>query len=125
PILAALSGRALQAAAVPPDALQNSDDVAALSAQLALLADALLKIAQDMRLLASGPNGGFAELSLPHVQSGSSFFAGKVNPVVAETLMQCAMQVTGCDRSAQAACAGAGLRLNVFDGLAVGHVLAS
>ena len=97
--------------------------LAPLSAQLALLAEALLKVAQDLRLLASGPSGGFAELTLPHVQSGSSFFAGKVNPVVAETVMQCAVQVLGCDRAVHAACARAELHLNVFDGLAAVNVL--
>ena len=123
PILADLSGRHLTPAASAPDALQNGDDLAALSAQLALLAHALIKIAQDLRLLASGPNGGLGELTLPNVQAGSSFFAGKSNPVVPETLMQCGFQVLGCDRAVQAAAAHAELHLNVFDGLAAANVL--
>ncbi len=123
PALAALTGTALQAHPSPPDALQNGDDVAAVSAQLALLAHGLLKIASDLRLLASGPRGGFGELALPHVQEGSSFFAGKSNPVVPETLMQCAFQVLGCDRAVQAAAERAELHLHVFDGLAAVNLL--
>jgi aspartate ammonia-lyase len=106
-----------------PDALQNSDDIAAVSAQLALLAQALIKIAQDLRLLASGPQGGFGEINLPHVQAGSSFFAGKQNPVIPETVLQCAFQVLGCDRAVQAAVEHGELYLNVFDGLAAVNVL--
>jgi aspartate ammonia-lyase len=105
------------------DALQNSDDVRSVSGELAALAEALIKIAQDLRLLASGPQGGFAELILPHVQEGSSFFAGKHNPVVPETVLQCAFQVLGCDRAVQAAVEHAELYLNVFDGLAVVNIL--
>jgi aspartate ammonia-lyase len=123
PILAALCGRPLAAAASAADALQNGDDLAALSAQLARLAEALIKVAQDLRLLSSGPRGGFGELALPHVQAGSSFFAGKVNPVVPETVLQCAFQVLGCDRAVQAASAHAELHLHVFDGLAAVNVL--
>jgi aspartate ammonia-lyase len=123
PILGEIAGWALIARQPLPDALQNSDDIGAVSAQLALLAQALIKIAQDLRLLASGPQGGFGEISVPHVQAGSSFFSGKQNPVVPETVLQCAFQVLGCDRAVQAACEHAELYLNVFDGLAAVNVL--
>jgi len=123
PILGEIAARPLRPRTDPADALQNSDDVAAVSAQLALLAQALIKIAQDLRLLSSGPAGGFGELTVPAVQAGSSFFAGKVNPVIPETLLQCAFQVLGCDRAVQAACEHAELYLNVFDGLAAVNVL--
>jgi aspartate ammonia-lyase len=72
---------------------------------------------KDLRLLASGPQGGFGEIVLPHVQEGSSFFTGKSNPVVPETVMQCAFQVLGFDRAVQAAMEQSELYLNVFDGL--------
>lgn len=121
--LAALASTPLRSHPSPADALQNGDDVAAVSAHLALLAHGLLKIASDLRLLASGPRGGLGELTLPHVQEGSSFFADKSNPVVAETLMQCAFQVLGCDRAVQAAAERAELHLHVFDGLAAVNVL--
>ncbi|TBL81002.1 lyase family protein [Paenibacillus thalictri] len=97
------------------DAAQNPDDLAEVSAQLALLAQALLKVAKDFRLLSSGPEAGFAELILPSVQAGSSFFPGKVNPVVAETLIQCCFQVMGCDRVVQAAAEHGELNLNVWE----------
>src|SRR5438876_833310 len=70
--LSAVSGFTLTKRSDPRDALQNSDDIGAISAQMALLAHALIKIAQDLRLLASGPRGGFGEIRLPHVQQGSS-----------------------------------------------------
>jgi aspartate ammonia-lyase len=54
---------------------------------------------------------------LPAVQDGSTFFPGKSNPVVAETVLQCAFQVLGFDRAVQAAMEQAELYLNVFDGL--------
>jgi aspartate ammonia-lyase len=60
---------------------------------------------------------------LPHVQAGSSFFSGKQNPVIPETVIQCAFQVLGCDRAVQAAVEHAELYLNVFDGLAAVNVL--
>ena len=59
------------------DAAQNIDDLAAVSAQLAMLAEVLIKVAQDLRLLSSGPEGGFGEIILPAVQEGSSIFPGK------------------------------------------------
>lgn len=101
------------------DAAQNSDDLGALSASLAQLAVALLKLAQDLRLLSSGPETGFGELRLPHVMEGSSFFAGKRNPVVPESLMHCCLVVLGCDHAVQLACGRAELQLNVFEAVAV------
>jgi aspartate ammonia-lyase len=123
PALEALVGRPLRAHPHAADALQNGDDLAAVAAQLGLLARALLKVAQDLRLLASGPRGGMGELRLPHVQAGSSFFAGKSNPVVPESVMQCAFQVLGCERAVQEAHARAELHLQVFDAVALVNVL--
>ncbi len=121
-ILAELEGRALTSRADPCDALQNGDDLAAVSRAAVAVANALLKIGQDLRLLFSGPEGGFAELELPHVQAGSSFFAGKSNPVVPETAIACALQVFGLDRVVQAAVERAELHLHVFDGLAAANL---
>jgi aspartate ammonia-lyase len=123
PLLAARAGVELRRHPFPFDPLQNGDDVGAVSAQLALLAHGLAKIAQDLRLLASGPRGGLGELALPHVQEGSSFFADKSNPLVPETLLQACFQVLGCDRAVQAALEHGELHLNVFDGLAAVNVL--
>ncbi|OLS38246.1 aspartate ammonia-lyase [Alkalihalophilus pseudofirmus] len=100
------------------DAAQNLDDLAHLSNELRLIASCLIKLAKDLRLLASGPEAGFGELRLPAVQAGSSFFPGKVNPVIPETLLQCCFQVIGCDRAVQATLEHGELDLNVFEGTA-------
>ncbi len=104
------------------DAAQNIDDLAAVSAQLGLLAEVLIKVARDLRLLSSGPEGGFGEITLPAVQEGSSFFPGKINPVVPETLLQCCFQVLGCERAARLALESAELNLNVFEGAAAANL---
>jgi aspartate ammonia-lyase len=104
------------------DAAQNIDDLAAVSAQLAMLAEVLIKVAQDLRLLASGPEGGFGEIILPAVQEGSSFFPGKINPAVPETVLQCCFQVLGCDRATRLALERGELNLNVFEGAAAVNV---
>jgi aspartate ammonia-lyase len=104
------------------DAAQNIDDLAAVSAQLAMLAEVLIKIAQDLRILASGPNGGFGEITLPAVQEGSSIFPGKINPVIPETMIQCCFQVLGCERAARLALERGELNLNVFEGAAAANV---
>ena len=100
------------------DAAQNIDDLVAVSAQLALLAEVLIKIAQDLRLLAS-----FGEIVLPAVQEGSSFYPGKINPVIPETLLQCCFQVLGRERSARLALERGELNLNVFEGSAAINIL--
>lgn len=107
------------------DASMNMDDIAAVSAELQLLSGLLIKLAKDLRLLSSGPEAGFGELRLPAVQAGSSFFPGKVNPVVPETLIQCCFQVIGLDRSVQASLEHGELNLNVWEGLAGFNVLDS
>jgi aspartate ammonia-lyase len=105
------------------DAAQNIDDLAAVSAQLAMLAEVLIKIAQDFRLLSSGPEGGFGEIILPAVQEGSSIFPGKINPAIPETMIQCCFQVLGCERSARLALERGELNLNIFEGAAAVNVL--
>jgi aspartate ammonia-lyase len=100
------------------DAAENVDDLAQVSTQLEHLAQALLKIARDLRLLSSGPQTGFSELILPRVQEGSSFFSAKNNPVVPETVMSCCFQVFGLNRTTQAAIEHAELYLNVFESVA-------
>jgi aspartate ammonia-lyase len=104
------------------DAAQNIDDLAVVSAELAMLAEILIKIAQDLRLLGSGPEGGFGEIILPAVQEGSSIFPGKINPAIPETLMQCCFQVMGCERATRLALERGELNLNVFEGAAAANV---
>jgi len=105
------------------DAAQHIDDLSDVSGELRTLAEGLIKIAKDLRLLSSGPNGGFSELILPAVMEGSSFFKGKINPVVPESLIQACMVVLGADRVVQSAAEHGELNLNVFDGLAAKSVL--
>jgi aspartate ammonia-lyase len=81
------------------------------------------KLASDLRLLSAGPTGGWAEVRLPHVLDGSTFFAGKRNPVVPETVMQVAIEVAAHHHAVQLAAERAELDLNVFDGLAALHVI--
>ncbi len=104
------------------DAAQNIDDLAAVSAQLAMLAEVLIKTAQDLRILGSGPEGGFGEIILPAVQEGSSIFPGKINPVIPETMLQCCFQVLGCERATRLALEQGELNLNVFEGAAAANV---
>jgi aspartate ammonia-lyase len=104
------------------DAAQNIDDLGAVSAQLAMLAEVLIKVAQDLRILASGPNGGFGEIVLPAVQEGSSIFPGKINPAIPETMIQCCFQMLGCERVARLALERGELNLNVFEGAAAANI---
>lgn len=105
------------------DAAQNIDDLVEVSKQLSLFATALLKIAKDLRLLSSGPEAGFAEISLPAIQAGSSFFPGKVNPVLPETVIQCCSEIIGIERVVQTAFEHGELDLNVFENFAGVNIL--
>jgi fumarate hydratase class II len=83
------------------------------SAALRTVAVSLAKIAGDVRLLASGPRAGLAELRLPALQPGSSIMPGKVNPVLCESVVQVAAQVVGNDAAVCAAASSCGqLQLN-------------
>ncbi len=99
------------------DAAQNSDDLAQIHSSLGLLTQVLMKFARDLRLLSSGPQGGFGELRLPKVQQGSAFFTHKINPVLPETLIQCGCRILGSEQTIQLALAHSELNLNVFEGL--------
>lgn len=74
---------------------QNHDGLIRVASGLEQLARALIRIAKDLRLMASGPNTGFGEISLPAVQPGSSAMPGKINPTIPEFLIHCAMTVCG------------------------------
>jgi fumarate hydratase, class II len=84
-----------------------------LSAALRGLAAALLKIANDLRWLASGPRAGLAEIALPALQPGSSIMPGKVNPVVPEALAMACMQVLGLDAALGIAAGSGNFQLNM------------
>lgn len=116
--LRAVTGLSVTRAENMVDATQNLDSVVEVSGLLKTLGVNLLKIAEDLRLLSSGPGGGFAEIVLPAVQEGSSIMPGKVNPVILEFVSQTALLVMGND-SVIAQAAGLGnLELNQFYPLA-------
>jgi fumarate hydratase class II len=96
------------------EAAMSTADFVLFSSSLRNLALDLGKIADDLRLLASGPTAGLAEIALPAVQPGSSIMPGKVNPVMCEMLNMVCLQVAGCDRTVAAAAAAGQLELNVM-----------
>ena len=90
------------------EAQSSQDAMVEASAVVRVVAISLNKIAGDLRLLASGPNGGLGEILLPALQAGSSMMPGKVNPVIPEMVQQVAAQVVGNDATvifATASCA--------------------
>ena len=94
--------------------MQSMADVADFSASLRTLAITLTRIANDFRLLASGPSTGLDELRLPAVQPGSSIMPGKVNPVLVEMLNMAMFHVQGCDHTVALAAQAGQLELNVM-----------
>ena len=87
-------------------------DMGQASAALKLLASDLLKITNDLRLLASGPNTGLGEIRLPAVEPGSSIMPGKVNPSICEAANMACIQVAGYDAAVSMACGLGQLELN-------------
>jgi fumarate hydratase class II len=90
------------------------DALVETSGQLRVLAVALVKIANDVRWMASGPRTGLAEIRLPDLQPGSSIMPGKVNPVIAEVVTQVGAQVMGNDVTIGFAGAQGNFELNVY-----------
>ena len=97
------------------DATNNTDGFADVSAALKNTALVLIKMANDFRLMASGPRCGFYELKLPMRQPGSSIMPGKVNPVIAEVLNQSCYQVIGNDLAVSMAVENGQFELNVME----------
>jgi fumarate hydratase class II len=96
------------------ESMQSLADAADYSAALRTLAITLTRVANDFRLLASGPSTGLDEIRLPAVQPGSSIMPGKVNPVLAEMLNQAMFHVQGCDLTISLAAQAGQLELNVM-----------
>ncbi len=96
------------------EAQGGKDALVAVSGSLKNCAVALYKIANDIRFLASGPRCGIGELILPAVQPGSSIMPGKVNPVMAESLMQVCVQVVGNDAAVALGGLSGNFELNVM-----------
>ena len=98
------------------------DTILGASGAVRNAAVALQKIANDLRWLASGPRAGLGELELPAVQPGSSIMPGKVNPVIAESLLQVVTQVIGNDATISTAAQGGYLELNTYWPVAAYHL---
>ena len=96
------------------EGIQNVNPALEVSASIRGVAVTLIKIANDIRLLSSGPRTGFAEIRLPAVQPGSSIMPGKINPVMAEMLNMVCYQVMGNDTAIAYATQASQLELNVM-----------
>ncbi|NIM93706.1 MAG: aspartate ammonia-lyase [Anaerolineales bacterium] len=112
--LSALTGIPLQISDDLFESMQSMADMAHFSASLKTLAITLTRIANDFRLLSSGPSTGLDEIRLPAVQPGSSIMPGKVNPVLAEMLNMAMFHVMGCDTTVSLASQAGQLELNVM-----------
>jgi aspartate ammonia-lyase len=123
--LSELSGVPLRAADDLVQATQSLDDFVALSASLRGAALSLIQIANDLRLLSSGPRTGLAEIALPAVQPGSSIMPGKVNPVMAEMLDMVCFHVVGADAAVALAAQAGQLEINVMTPLVAFELLFS
>lgn len=112
--LSELSGLTLYESDDLFESMQSMADAAHFSAALRTLALTLIRIANDFRLLASGPSTGLDEIRLPAVQPGSSIMPGKVNPVLAEMLDMAMFYVVGLDTTVAMAAQAGQLELNVM-----------
>jgi fumarate hydratase class II len=112
--LSELTGLALYESDNLFESMQSLADAADFSAAMRTLAVTLTRIANDFRLLASGPATGLDELTLPPVQPGSSIMPGKVNPVMAEMLNMACFHVMGDDLTVMLASQAGQLELNVM-----------
>jgi fumarate hydratase class II len=123
--LAMATGRPFVAAPDKFAALAGHDALAAISGALSTLAGALLKIANDVRWLSSGPRCGIGELSIPANEPGSSIMPGKVNPTQAEAVVMVCLQVFGNHTTIGQAAAAGNFELNVCKPLIALNVLQS
>ncbi|GAC1387932.1 MAG: class II fumarate hydratase [Vulcanimicrobiaceae bacterium] len=106
-------------------ALASHDDFVFASGALKMLAAALMKIANDVRWLGSGPRAGIGELSLPENEPGSSIMPGKVNPTQSEAMTMCCVQVYGNDLAISFGASQGNFELNVFNPVMIYNFLHS
>jgi aspartate ammonia-lyase len=112
--LARISGQELTPVDDMRYAMQSNLAMAAVSSALRNLALEVIRISNDLRLLSSGPNTGFAEINLPALQPGSSIMPGKINPVIPELAAMVSFQVVGNDLAVAMAVQAGQLELNVM-----------
>lgn len=115
PNLARISGLKLVQAFDLIDATQNLDSFVVVSGAVKACAVNLSKIANDLRLMSSGPRTGLGEINLPEKQNGSSIMPGKINPVIPEVVNQVAFNIIGNDVTITLAAEGGQLELNAFE----------
>jgi fumarate hydratase class II len=123
--LAEESGLGINPPADPFEAQAARDALVEASGALKVVSVALTKIANDLRLMGSGPRAGLAELFLPELQKGSSIMPGKVNPVIPEVVTQVAAQVIGNDQAITVGGMQGHFELNVFVPLMARNLLES
>jgi fumarate hydratase class II len=124
-ILAAETGLTILAPADPFEAQASRDALVEVSGALKVIAVSLTKIANDIRLMGSGPRAGLAEIRLPELQKGSSIMPGKVNPVIPEVVTQVSAQVIGNDTAITVGGMQGHFELNVFVPLLARNLLES
>ena len=107
------------------EALASHDSMVEFSGVLKTIAASLMKIANDIRWMASGPRGGFAELIIPANEPGSSIMPGKVNPTQCEAMTMVCAQVMGNDVAVNIGGASGNFELNVFKPMIIYNVLQS
>ncbi|RKE23580.1 aspartate ammonia-lyase [Streptomyces sp. TLI_171] len=120
--LARITGVPVHLARDLVEATQSTAAFIELSSALRRFALRLIKLCNDLRLLASGPQAGLAEIKLPELQAGSSIMPGKVNPVVPEAVTQVCFDVIGADTAVAFAAQAGQLQLNAFEPL-IAHSL--
>jgi aspartate ammonia-lyase len=120
-----ITGMGLAAAEYPMDLTQNCDVLVEVSGLLKALAVNLSKIAGDLRLMNSGPRGGFGELLLAPLQKGSTAMAGKVNPVIPEMVIQLSIKVCANDGAISMAASRGEFELNPYGPLIADALLES
>ena len=114
PTLNEITGESLKQADDLVDATQNLDCYVMVSGSVKVAATTISKIANDLRLMSSGPRCGFGEINLPAKQNGSSIMPGKVNPVIPEVVNQIAFNIIGNDTTVTMAAEAGQLELNAF-----------
>jgi fumarate hydratase, class II len=123
--IAELTGKPFVSAPNKFAALAAHDALVFASGALATLAGSLMKVANDIRWLASGPRSGLGELVLPENEPGSSIMPGKVNPTQSEAMTMAAVQVLGNDTAVKVAGSQGNFELNVFKPVMIRNVLHS
>ncbi len=123
--LSSLAGTKFESAGNKFEGLASQDDAVELSGQLNVLAVALMKIANDLRWMNSGPLAGLGEVELPALQPGSSIMPGKVNPVIPEAVAMVCAQVMGHNMAITVAGQSGNFQLNVMLPLIASNVLDS